>query len=767
LKNNKTRPPAKSARPKFRTDTRIARSTIAGVSIPARSVIMALLEERPNLTLAQVADALKVSRAAREALARRVEAMLGDGELILRAGGKLASGIARILEVGRVSRHRDGYGFVTPADGGEDLFVPAHSLEGVMQGDLVAFARRGVDRRGRQEARVVEVRERAVRRVVGRLARDGSRWRVVPQDRSFPAPVALEKGTTGREGDFVDVEITRYPAEGLEAEGRITEILGSPTDSGIEIEVALRKHDLPHVFSAPALSESAALPATVRAKDLAGRRDLRDIALVTIDGEDARDFDDAVFCEPVRGESGRASRSMRLVVAIADVSHYVKPGAPLDIDARERSTSVYFPRRVIPMLPEKLSNGLCSLNPAVDRLVMVCDMVVRPSGEIAAYEFYTGVMHSRARLTYTEVAAILAEPKGAAAARRKDSVANLLRLEKVFKVLLAARARRGAVDFESTETKLMFNEAGKIEKIVPVVRNQAHRLIEECMLAANVCAADIIERHKHPGLFRIHAGPTPAKLENLRAFLGPLSLTLGGGDAPHALDYAKLAEQARGRPDAGLISSVMLRSMQQAQYSPDNIGHFGLAYEKYAHFTSPIRRYPDLLTHRAIKAIIKRRTYREDDWDALGAACSRAERRADEASREVQTWLKCQYAAEHIGSTFGGSISGVAGFGIFVTMDELLIDGMIHVSELGRDYYVFDETRHRLHGERTGVSFALGQRVTVKIVRADPDALKIDLALVEGEGSPAGAAEQAGQARPARSSDAADARHRDHKRKHQ
>ena len=701
------------------------------MSIPARSAILNVLEEQPNLTLAQVAETLKVPRAAREALSRRVEAMLADGELILRAGGKLAGGVARLLETGRVSRHRDGYGFVTPSSGGDDLFVPAHSLEGVMQGDTVTFARRGFDRRGRQEARVVEVRERAVRRIVGRLARDGARWRVLPQDRNFPTPVALEKGTTGREGDFVDVEITRYPGEGREAEGRITETLGAPGDSGIEIEVALRKHDLPHVFSPSALAESAALPATVRAKDATGRRDLRDIALVTIDGEDARDFDDAVFCEPIRGESGRASRSMRLVVAIADVSHYVKPGTPLDADARERSTSVYFPRRVIPMLPEKLSNGLCSLNPAVDRLVMVCDMVVRPSGEIASYEFYTGVMHSRARLTYTEVAAILAEPKGEAASRRKDIVPNLMQLEKAFKVLLTARAKRGAVDFESTETRLMFNDAGKIEKIVPVTRNQAHRLIEECMLAANVCAADIIERHKHPGLFRIHAGPTSAKLENLRAFLGPLSLSLGGGEAPHALDYARLAEQVRGRPDAGLISSVMLRSMQQAQYSPDNIGHFGLAYEKYAHFTSPIRRYPDLLTHRAIKAIIKRRTYREDDWDALGSACSRAERRADEASREVQSWLKCQYAAEHLGATFGGSISGVAGFGIFVTMDDLLIDGMIHVSELGRDYYVYDETRHRLHGERTGKSFSLGQRVIFKIVRADPDALKIDLALVE------------------------------------
>ena len=732
----------KSVRPKVNENPA---APAVRVEIPSRAEVLAALDGSSDATVARLAESLGVARPAREAFARRIEAMLGDGELLLRAGGRLAGGVARVLEIGRVSRHRDGYGFVTPATGGDDLFVAAQSLEGVMHGDSVSFARRGVDRRGRQEARIVDVRERAQARIVGRLAQDGSRWLVMPQDRNFPTPLALEAGTTGRAGDFVSAEITRYPGAGCEAEGRIVETLGAPTDSGIEIEVALRKHDLPHVFSPAALAESEAIPATVRARDLAGRRDLRKLALVTIDGEDARDFDDAVYCEPVRTWTGRAGRSLRLVVAIADVSHYVKPDAPLDGDARARSTSVYFPRRVIPMLPEKLSNGLCSLNPAVDRLVLVCDMVVRPTGDLASYEFYPAVMHSRARLTYTAVAAILGDPKGEAAARHKDIVPHLLQLEKVFKVLLEARAVRGAVDFESTETRLLFNDAGRIEKIVPVVRNVAHRLIEECMLAANVCAADIIEKHKHPGLFRVHAGPTPVKLENLRAFLGPLSLSLGGGDSPHALDYARLAQQAHGRPDAGLISQVMLRSMQQAQYSPDNIGHFGLAYEKYAHFTSPIRRYPDLLTHRAIKAIVKRRTYQENDWDALGAACSRAERRADEASREVQSWLKCQYAAEHIGATFSGSVSGVAGFGIFVTLDDLLIDGMIHVSELGRDYYVYDQTRHRLHGERSGTSFGLGQRVIVKIVRADADALKIDLALAE---PPAPAADEAAQ--PAR-----------------
>ena len=720
------------------------------VSIPARSEIALAVEDNPGQSVAGLADILALDSNAHDAFARRIDAMLRDGELLLKAGGRLASGTARVLESGRVSRHRDGFGFIASESGGDDLYVPPHSLAGVMHGDTVSFTRRGFDRRGRQEARIVEVTERAIKHVVGRLKRDGKRWMVLPQDRNFSQAVALDGTSNGREGDFVSVEITRYPEGGLEMQGRVDEVLGAETDSGIEIEIALRKHDLPHVFAAAALAEAAKLPEKLRPTDYRDRRDIRDLPLTTIDGEDARDFDDAVFAEPIKGKSGSPGRGFRVIVAIADVSHYVKPGAPLDRDARERGTSVYFPRRVIPMLPEKISNGLCSLNPDVDRLVMVCDMVVGQTGVIESYEFYPAVMHSQARFTYTEVAAILAEPEGEAARKRPALVPHLHALYKVFKALLAARAQRGAVDFESTETRLLFNDAGRIERIVPVVRNEAHKLIEECMLAANVCAADILEKHKHPALYRIHAGPTPEKLENLRAFLGPLSLALGGGDDPTAMDYARLANSVKGRPDAGLISSVMLRSMQQAQYNPDNIGHFGLAYDKYAHFTSPIRRYPDLLVHRAIKAVLKHSRYHEEDWDALGAQCSHNERRADDASREVQSWLKCQYAYEHLGDEFEGSISGVAGFGIFVTLDELLIDGMIHVSELGRDYFVYDETRHVLRGERSGQVYGLGQRVSVRIVRADPDALKIDLALVEAgadEGASASAA--AGETRPA------------------
>jgi ribonuclease R len=536
-------------------------------------------------------------------------------------------------------------------------------------------------------------------------------------------------------------------------QGRVVEVLGSATDPGIEIEVALRKHDLPYKFSPAAEEEAEKLPPKLRAADYKDRTDIRDLPLVTIDGEDARDFDDAVFCEPAKTAAGKPGKGFRLLVAIADVSHYVRPGAPLDVDARERGTSVYFPRRVIPMLPEKLSNGLCSLNPEVDRLVMVCDMAVSPGGEIARYQFYPGVMHSQARFTYTEVAAILAEPvgdlAGAASSKRKALVPHLRMLHKVYHALLGARTKRGAIDFESSETRMIFNDAGRIERIVPVVRNDAHRLIEECMLAANVCAAEFLEKFEHPALFRIHAGPTPQKLENLRAFLGPLSLSLGGGESPDAKDYAQLAAAIKGRPDAGLVSSVMLRSMQQAQYAPDNIGHFGLAYEMYAHFTSPIRRYPDLLVHRAIKAVLKRRKYQEEDWEALGLHCSQTERRADDASREVQAWLKCHYAHEHLGAEFDGNISGVAGFGIFVTLEPLMIDGMVHISELGRDYFVYDEIRHVLRAERSGREFRLGQRVRVKIVRADADTLKIELALVDQDDA-AAPADHAAQATPAK-----------------
>jgi len=505
--------------------------------------------------------------------------------------------------------------------------------------------------------------------------------------------------------------------------GRVIEVLGDIDDPGMEIEIAVRKYGVPHEFPAAVALEAEALPSKIRPVDRRQRVDLTDVPLVTIDGETAKDFDDAVWCEP-------QGKDFRLIVAIADVSHYVQPGDALDTEAIQRGNSVYFPRRVIPMLPESLSNGLCSLNPHVDRLCMVCDMQISAKGEIIGYRFYPGVMHSQARLTYTRVWDALN------AGATDDDTARLMpelqNLHQVFRVLLKAREQRGAIDFETTETQILFTPEGRIDRVVPVVRNDAHRLIEECMLAANVCAADILEKHEHPGLYRIHDGPSPDRLDNLRAFMAEFGFGLGGGEKPSAKDYGKLLAQIRQRPDAGLLQTVMLRSLSQAVYSPDNIGHFGLAYEAYAHFTSPIRRYPDLLVHRAIKAVIKKKRYDAGDWNALGNQCSMTERRADEASRDVLNWLKCMFMSDRIGEVFAGTVSAVTGFGIFVTLDDVFIEGLVHISELGTDYFHFEADKHRLLGERTGKQFRLGDRLTVQVVRADVETTRIDFTLVAG-----------------------------------
>ena len=565
---------------------------------------------------------------------------------------------------------------------------------------------------------------------------------------------------------MVSVELTEQPSRYAQPVGKIAEVLGDIDDPGMEIEIAVRKYGVPHEFSEAAKKLAAKLPSEVKPADLENRVDLRDVPLVTIDGEDARDFDDAVYCEPVK--IGR-TQGYRLIVAIADVSHYVKPNDALDVDALERSTSVYFPRRVIPMLPEKLSNGLCSLNPHVDRLTLVCDAVINSKGEVHAYQFYPAVIHSAARFTYTEVAAILGNTRGPEAAKRGALVPHLQNLYDLFQVLLQARHKRGAIDFETTETYIVCNPAGKIEQILPRTRNDAHRLIEECMLTANVCAADLMERNKHHGVFRIHAGPTEEKLNQLRTFLKQVGLHLGGGSQPTASDYAELMPKIKLRPDAILLQTMMLRSMQQAGYSPDNIGHFGLSYGAYAHFTSPIRRYPDLLTHRVIKAILQGKNYHpkgiatsdlntnlspaarkmqakdraagkqkaEGDlviWEALGIHCSANERRADEASRDVEAWLKCYFVCDKLGEEFTGTISGVASFGIFVQLDALFIEGMVHVTDLGADYFQFDDARHELRGERTGMRYQLTDRVTVQVSRVDLDARRIDLRLVTEPG---------------------------------
>ncbi|HEX2603627.1 MAG TPA: ribonuclease R [Oxalicibacterium sp.] len=737
-------------------------------TIPSREEILGILRTANAPHDAEsLARLLGVKPDEMDGLMRRLNAMERDGQIKPdRSGNYQLAHSANFIE-GRVSGHRDGFGFLIPDDASADIFLPEKEMQKVLNGDRVQVRIVGTDRRGRPEGTIVEVVERANTHVIGRLLNENGVWIVAPEDKRIGQDILLS-GSPGKAkaGQVVSVELTEQPSRFSQPVGKIVEVLGDIDDPGMEIEIAVRKYGVPHEFSEAAKKLAAKLPNEVRAADIGERVDLRDVPLVTIDGEDARDFDDAVYCEPCK--IGRTN-GFRLIVAIADVSHYVRPNDALDVDALERSTSVYFPRRVIPMLPEKLSNGLCSLNPGVDRLTMVCDAVITAKGEIKAYQFYPAVIHSAARLTYNEVAAILGNTKGTEAARRAPLVPHLLNLYAVYQALLQARHVRGAIDFETTETYIVCNAVGKIEQIIPRTRNEAHKLIEECMLAANVCAADLLERHKHPAVYRVHAPPTKEKLNQVRTFLKQVGLNLGGGDKPAASDYAELLNKIKTRPDAVLLQTMLLRSMQQAVYSPDNIGHFGLSYESYAHFTSPIRRYPDLLTHRAIKAVLHGKRYdprgidtsvlntmlspaarkkhaqdqaegkkkAEGDlaiWEALGIHCSANERRADEASRDVEAWLKCYFIRDKLGEEFTGIITGVTAFGIFVQLDSLFIEGMVHVTELGADHFKFDEARHELRGERTGIRYQLTDRVTVQVSRVDLDARKIDLRLVNEPG---------------------------------
>ncbi|MBN9405886.1 MAG: ribonuclease R [Burkholderiales bacterium] len=679
---------------------------------------------------------------------------------------------------GVVSGHRDGHGFVVRDDGEPDIYLPPNEMRAVLHRDRVSVRVVRLDRRGRPEGRVLEIIERPPQPIIGRLLHEGGLWLVAPEDKRFGQDVMIPKSAIGtaKAGQVVVVELTEPPALYGQPVGRVKEVLGEIDDPGMEIEIAVRKYGVPHEFSDACLAEARALPDAVRAKDRAGRVDLTDVPLVTIDGEDARDFDDAVYAEPavVTGR-GKKPNGWRLLVAIADVSHYVRTGSPIDIDAYDRATSVYFPRRVIPMLPEKLSNGLCSLNPEVDRLCMVCDMLVTAQGEVHAYQLYPAVMNSHARLTYTEVAAILANTRGPEATQRRARVPDLLHLHEVYRALLGARQRRGAVDFDTVETQIVCDEAGHIEKIVPRMRNDAHRLIEECMLAANVCSADFIGLGKHVGLYRVHEGPTPEKVELLRAYLKALGVGLSVSDEPSPHEFQRIAEATQERPDAEQIHMMLLRSMSQAIYTPINSGHFGLAFEAYTHFTSPIRRYPDLLVHRVIKAILGGRKYQLpalptpgeahdklrkrlqkdslqrkrnkggelvrlspdlQDWEAAGLHCSANERRADEASRDVEAWLKCKYMREHLGEEYAGSVSAVTSFGLFVTLTELHVEGLVHITELGGEYFRYDEVRQELRGERTGIRYGMGTRVRVQVSRVDLDARKIDFRLVHEEGAP-------------------------------
>jgi ribonuclease R len=668
---------------------------------------------------------------------------------------------------GIVQGHRDGHGFVVRDDGEADIFLPVNEMRAVLHKDHIMVNIVRQDRRGRPEGRVTEILERSKQPIIGRLLFESGIWIMAPEDKRYGQDVLIPKGgiDNAKTGQVVVVELTEPPALFGQPVGRVIEVLGEVDDPGMEIEIAVRKYSVPHIFSDACLAQARGLPDKVRPQDKKDRVDLTDVPLVTIDGEDARDFDDAVYCEPAK--VGRA-KGWRLLVAIADVSHYVENGSAIDIDAYDRATSVYFPRRVIPMLPEKLSNGLCSLNPDVERLCMVCDMLVTAKGDVHAYQFYPAVMFSHARFTYTEVAAILSNTKGPEAVKRKARVQDLLNLSDVYKALLSSRAVRGAVDFETTETQIVCDENGRIEKIIARTRNEAHRLIEEAMLAANVCSADYIAQSKHAGLFRVHEGPTPEKQETLRNYLKATGIPLTIGDDPKPGEFQAIALATKDRPDALQIHTMLLRSMSQAIYTPSNSGHFGLAYDAYTHFTSPIRRYPDLLVHRVIKAILSNGKYKLPTlpipgeaheklakrlasrvkaptaksektvaptkeimaWQAAGLHCSANERRADEASRDVEAWLKCKYMREYLGEEFDGVVSSVTSFGLFITLDAMYVEGLIHITELGGEYFKFDEARQELRGERTGIKYAIGTRVRVQVSKVDLDGRKIDFRFV-------------------------------------
>ena len=698
--------------------------------LPSREWIIELLEQKGVPSKIEVlARELSITEEEYEFFERRLKAMARDGQVLINRRGAVCAADKLDLVKCRVEAHKDGFGFavpLTPTKDG-DFVLYERQMRGIMHGDIVTVRPAGIDRKGRREGTVLDIVERAQSKVVGRFYMDRGVAILEAEDKRLNQSIVLEPDSVAHfkpeSGQVIVGEIETYPEQNRPAVAKIIEVLGDYADSGMEIEIAVRKHHLPHQFSEACTKAAKKIPDHVRKSDLKGRVDLRDLPLVTIDGETARDFDDAVFAEKI-------GRNYRLVVAIADVSHYVRPDDAIDTDAQERSTSVYFPRRVIPMLPENLSNGICSLNPDVERLCMVCDMVITYAGNIKEYRFYPAVMRSHARLTYNQVWDWISDDLD------HPHKAQIDTLYKLFKILQKKRFERGAVEFESVETQMLFDDNGKIEKIVPVVRNDAHKLIEECMLAANVCAAEFLIKNKHTALFRNHLGPTPEKLATLREQLGLLGLQLDGGDNPTPKDYAALAEQFKGRPDAELLQVMMLRSMQQAVYEPHCDGHFGLAYEAYAHFTSPIRRYPDLTVHRAIKAVLNQQTYTPNkSWQALGVHTSFCERRADDASRDVENWLKTYYMRDKVGEIFEGKISGMTNFGLFVTLDGIHIDGLVHISDLGEDYFNFRPEIMAIEGERSGIRFNMGDKVSVRVARADLDTSKIDLTLISGGSS--------------------------------
>lgn len=699
--------------------------------IPSRELIMQYLEQKGRpVTRDNLIRVLGLeNEEQKEALRRRLIAMERDGQIISNRRGSYALVDKLELIRGRVVGHKDGFGFVIPDDGGEDVFLTPKQMRVVFPEDRVLVRIANIDRRGRREGFIAEILQRNTQQIVGRYFEEGGIAFVTPSNKDIAQDIIIppDHEAAAKHGQMVVAEIIAQPNIRRQAMGKIVEVLGDHMAPGLEIEVAIRAYGLPHQWPKDVEEEIDHFSEHVVESDKQGRKDLRHLPLVTIDGEDAKDFDDAVYCE--RREQG----GWRLYVAIADVSHYVKQPSALDKEALKRGNSVYFPTRVIPMLPEILSNNLCSLKPQVDRLCMACEIIISPEGKTLRSNFFEAIMHSRARLTYNQVAAAL---KDQTTTVSPDLLPHLQELNRLYHTLRKQREFRGALEFDTVETRIIFGEGQKIQQIVPTERNDAHRIIEECMLVTNVAAAKFLQHHKMATLFRVHEGPDLEKLENLRDFLKGIGLKLTGGDEPTPMDYAKLLSRIQGRPDEHLIQTVLLRSLSQAIYTPLNDGHFGLAYETYAHFTSPIRRYPDLLVHRAIRHILQGQTRETFSYDniimhRMGEHCSMTERRADEATRDAVTWLKCEYMQDKIGEIFDGIISGVTGFGVFVELKNIFVEGLVHITALKNDYYHFDPIKHRLKGKRTGSIYRLGDPIRVLVARVNIDNKEIDFELAD------------------------------------
>ncbi len=697
--------------------------------VPSREFILDLIEEKGKpLNRDQIIEIFELSDPDQlEGIRRRLKAMERDGQVVWIKGYYHLISDFEMVE-GIVSAHPDGFGFVLAEDGGEDVFLGQREMRFLFHEDRVAIRVTGTDRKGRRHGVVAEVLDHNTHTITGLYTQVTGRAMVMPEHKKIQHDIFIADGdkTVVNEGEVVVVEITKYPTAFKKAEGVIIQVLGKHMEAGQEVEVSVRIHDIPHQWPADVQTTVVSLESEVKEEDKNDRVDLTKTAFVTIDGEDAKDFDDAVFC--VKTDTG-----WRLKVAIADVSSYVKEAQALDVEAQNRGTSVYFPGRVIPMLPEQLSNGLCSLNPLVDRLAMTCDMNFSETGEVLDYEFSETVICSHARLTYTQVADMLIDGNAALCEEYANLLPPLHELYQLYQVLNKKRQQRGAIDFETVETRIDFGEDKKIDKIVPVFRNDAHKIIEECMLAANVCAADFLLKNKIPTLFRNHKGPTETKLKSLRDALALLGLSLTGGEDPQASDYASLLASIKERPDFDMLQTMMLRSLSQAKYEAENLGHFGLSYEAYAHFTSPIRRYPDLIVHRCIKAIIKGKKIQQsqDAMIQLGEHCSMTERRADEATRDVMDWLKCEYMHDKVGDEFEGIITTVTGFGLFVELSGIHVEGLVHVTSLKSDYYVYNPSAQQIKGERTGKSYKLGDKLNIRVASVSLDDRKIDFTLVD------------------------------------